>query len=125
VIRYAKLIVYGLLALLTILISTGCGDSPNRRASQLKSEIGTQLSARADYTAVIMFLDHKGIEHTEYSVAGGDKQLLKLLGAPGRIEGVIRNVQRGLFSRSDIRLIFLFDERGKMSSYDVVVSTTT
>jgi hypothetical protein len=111
-------------ALVGISLVTGCNGVKNRIA-EMKTEIKVQLPLGSSERDVIAYLNKNHIEHTDYVDAGSDQETLKLNGAPGRVNGIIRHVSSGLFYRSDIRLSFWFDKNGKLSSYDVVEAVTS
>jgi len=113
-----------LTVLVGLWLATGCNGTRNKIA-KLKSEIKVELPIGSSERDVIAYLDKNHIEHTAYVDAGNDQELLRLNGAPGRVNGIIRHVESGLFYRSDITLSFRFDKSGRLSSYDVVEAVTS
>lgn len=113
-----------LIFLVGVCLITGC-DGAKTKVAELRSEINAQLPIGSSQTDVIAYLNKKHIEHTPYVDAGTDQEILRLNGAPGRVNGIIRNVSSGLFYRSDITLSFLFDKSGRLCSYDVSEAITS
>ena len=111
-------------ALVNISLATGCNRVKSRIA-ELRTEIKVQIPLGSSEKDVLAYLDKNHIEHTGYVDADNDQEILKLNGAPGRVNGTIRHVSRGLFYRSDIRLSFWFDKNRKLSSYEVVEAVTS
>ena len=106
-------------------LMAGCRTAKQVRIEQLKADIRSQLPPVAGAAEVIAWLDRNHIEHSEYTKAWGAEGL-RLQGAPGRIDGVINKAPYSRFARPNKRfarpiigLIFLFDQQGKMLSYEV------
>ena len=99
-------------------IALGCKSLTSERIAALRVKVGEELPQNSTYNNVLVYLDKNGIEHTAYEKAN-NREELRLLESPGRIDGVIRKIKVGLISTS---LIFLFDDRGRMTSYRIVES---
>jgi hypothetical protein len=96
----------------------GCGRSTAKKITQLRSDLASGLPVGSTDTQVKAYLDRNRIEHSEYKEAGG-KDELRFFGAPGRIDAIIRSVETSLISRVDIRIVFLFDQKRTLRSYEV------
>jgi hypothetical protein len=108
-----------LIALASMFTSAiACERTAEKRVTQLRSAIDKQLQIGCSESDVITFLNRNGIVHSEYKKAGS-KEERDFFGAYGRIDGAIRQVHRRLLSRTDVELVFLFDENGKMISYQI------
>jgi hypothetical protein len=104
--------------MVAVCLMLSCRDATKERIEQLKAGVRSEVPPSRGSDDVIAYLDRNHIEHSEYTKAG-DTEELRLLGAPGRIDGIIRKVGSSVVARSDITLVFLFDQQGKMQSYAI------
>jgi hypothetical protein len=102
-----------------------CYSRSQREVKRLSSNIETDIPIHSTYTDVLAYLDRQHIDHSEYVQAHDNPELLHLLGAPGRIDGVIRNVESGFLYHLSIRLVFRFDAEGKLSSWELLQPITS
>lgn len=78
---------------------------------------------------VLSFLNDRGIEHGEVSIAGARAD--SLLEDAGYREGtvyigaIMRNTSQVFFSTADIQMYFIFDENGRLKDYLVVEGWTS
>jgi hypothetical protein len=99
-------------------VSSSCGESAEKRIAHFRSSIASESPAGSTKAEVIAYLSKNRIEHSGYKEAGSEDEL-KFFGAPGRIDAMIRAVEKTMISRVDIRMVFLFEGSGKMLRCDV------
>ena len=91
------------------------GSKLDHRLEEIKKDVQSNIHAGMSRSEVESFLTQRGIEHSYYSGIGesGDPNTTR------SEVGMVRGKPDDIGFRTDVQLIFRFDESGKLKEYSV------